>query len=218
MREKLPLSVSHPDLAKEWHPEKNGSLTPDDVTHGSGKKVWWICDKGHEWESRILDRKSKRTGCPICTNRIVLPGFNDLATTHPKLAKEWHPVKNGELTPENVTFGSNRKVWWKCEKGHGWQVVIYSRVAGNNCPVCNRFVSDKKSLAVVHPELLGEWHPQKNGALTPKDVSCGSNKRVWWVCKKGHEWQGRIADRANGHGCPYCSGRMAGSKKEKIIK
>ena len=63
-------------------------------------------------------------------------GFNDLATVMPNLAKEWHPIKNGELTPQNVTAGSNKKVWWLCEKEHAWLASVGRRSAGNGCPQC----------------------------------------------------------------------------------
>lgn len=59
------LAVRYPKLAKEWHPTKNGELSPYDVTYGSQKKVWWTCTKGHEWEARIFSR-SKGSGCPDC--------------------------------------------------------------------------------------------------------------------------------------------------------
>lgn len=59
------MAVQNPDLAKEWHPSKNGLLIPNQVTPGSGKKVWWLCERGHEWEARVTDR-SNGTGCPYC--------------------------------------------------------------------------------------------------------------------------------------------------------
>jgi hypothetical protein len=51
------------------------------------------------------------------------------------------------------------------------------------------------------------WHPTKNGTLKPTDVASGSGKKVWWLCKHGHEWRATIINRARkGHGCPMCSG------------
>lgn len=85
-------------VAKEWHPTKNGSLKPEDVGPNSNKKVWWIGKCGHEWQATPNQRNAGR-GCPYCTNRKVLIGFNDLATIYPTIAEEWHPIKNGDLTP-----------------------------------------------------------------------------------------------------------------------
>ena len=108
------LRALHPALAVEWHPTKNGELTPDDVTSGSGKKVWWRCpmDARHEWKSAVLHRVNG-TGCPVCANRLVTPE-NSLAQLMPEFAREWHPVKNAGVTPNDVTPGSHMKVWWQC--------------------------------------------------------------------------------------------------------
>jgi hypothetical protein len=128
------LAFLNPDLASQWHPTKNKDLTPEMVTVNSGKKVWWICGKGHEWQSRIADR-SDGNGCPVCSGWQVVKGFNDLATVNRKLAKQWHPTKNDKLTPEMITAGSPKKVWWKCPCGHEWAATVESRGRrGCGCP------------------------------------------------------------------------------------
>jgi hypothetical protein len=201
------LAILNPDLAKEWNQTKNGSLTPRDITLYSGKKVWWVCDKGHEWEAKMADR-NKGSGCPYCSGSVVC-NDNCLATLNPELALEWHSTKN-DLTPRDITLGSNKKVWWLCNKGHGWQATVHSRSAGKGCPYCSgRYVGDDNCLATLNPDLAKQWHPTKNGSLTPRDVTLHSGKNVWWICDKGHEWQTRIADRSAGIGCPYCSGKAA---------
>ena len=204
------LATTHPELAKEWHPTKNGEITPQKVTQGSGKKFWWQCEKGHEWEA-VLNGRSDGSHCPYCSNQKVLPGFNDLATTHPHLLKEWHPTKNKDLSPNTVVSGNKKKVWWKCEHGHEWETEIHNRAKGTDCPYCKGkyAIQGKTDLAQTHPQLANEWHPNKNHPLTPHQVSSGSNKRVWWQCEKGHEWDAIIANRKKGQGCPYCSGRYA---------
>src|SRR5438309_2135044 len=113
-RLKEPLSITHPQLAAEWHPTKNGDLRPDQVYAGSDKKVWWLCRGGHEWQARIANRKHER-GCPYCAGRKI-SDTNSLVALFPDLAVEWHPTKNGELTPDQVVAGSARKVWWQCPK------------------------------------------------------------------------------------------------------
>ncbi|MBQ2723724.1 MAG: hypothetical protein IJF72_03640, partial [Clostridia bacterium] len=197
-----------PELAKEWHPTKNGKLKPEHLTIGSNKKVWWMCEKGHEWQAVVNSRKTG-VGCPYCSNKKVLAGENDLATTNPQLASEWHPTKNGNLTPQQVTRGSNKKVWWKCKKGHEWQADVSDRSQGQGCPYCSnkKVLAGENDLATTNPQLASEWHPTKNGNLTPQQVTSGSDKKVWWKCSKGHEWQAIIGDRNKGKGCPYCSGK-----------
>lgn len=335
------LATTNPLLAQEWHPYKNGSLTPSDVKEHSNRKVWWICSQGHEWEAMINSRK--RNGCPYCSGKAVLKGYNDLATTHPDLANEWHPSRNGDKTPYTVSSGHDAKVWWLCKYGHEWEAPIYNRIKGHGCPVCakgqktsfpeqavyyylqqlypdaintdnrygfeldifvpsiniaveydgykwhsdfkqinkdiskNTYCSEnkihlyrfredgcpemkesnvltiihckyndfnrlqqaikefirrlgkdmdvdlirdripiqerylsarrKQSLREVNPELASEWHPVKNGSLTPLSVNSGSEMKYWWLGKCGHEWEASVYNRMKGKGCPYCLGK-----------
>ena len=132
------LAFHAPDIAKQWHPTQNGELKPDGVSPYSNRKVWWICEQGHPYQAIVSHRFRSHTGCPYCTGRKVLPGFNDLATKHPDLAKQWHPDLNGDLKPTDITPGSNKKVWWKCLGGHSWQAVVFSRTGKRptGCPYC----------------------------------------------------------------------------------
>ena len=132
------LAVNNPLLSAQWHPGKNGDLTPASVTPASNKKVWWQCASGHEWQASVADRNKRQTGCPYCSGRTVIPGVNDLATGSPALAAQWHPTLNASLKPCDVKAGSEKKVWWQCAQGHVWQAQIKARNAGNGCPVCNQ--------------------------------------------------------------------------------
>ena len=338
------LQTTHPVLASEWHPVKNGALTPDKVSAGAEKKVWWLGKCGHEWQSLLYSRKAGR-GCPICRGLTVLKGFNDLASQKPKIAAEWHPTKNEELTPDAITVMSEKKIWWKCEYGHEWRAAVSTRSQGHGCPTCSRrfhtflpeqviffylkrvfpdaingyrdifsspmeldvylpsistgieydgvawhkrnhkYASEKKkytichekgirlirirefsseneemvcdasiqvnpdptyaeldemlhalfqtiavfepdisverdiddirssymqvilsnSLANKHPMIARQWHPTRNGKLVPDMFPGRSNVRVWWMCERGHEWQSTPNDRVGGYGCPYCT-------------
>ena len=131
------LATTHPWLLAEWDAAKN-ELPPTGVSAGSHKPIWWRCARGHSWQAAPYSR-AKGAGCPYCTNRRILVGFNDLAATHPGLAKEWDTARNLPLTPEEVTFGSNRRVWWRCPRGHVWRAAVFSRTRKKaaGCPVCN---------------------------------------------------------------------------------
>jgi len=131
------LVTLRPDLAAEWDGTRNGKLTPQLVSPGSAKKVWWVCQRGHPYQAHVFSR-AEGTGCPYCAGKKVWPGFNDLATTHPHLVPDWHRELNGELTPEKVTRGSHKAVWWQCREGHVWKAVVFSRARKNaaSCPVC----------------------------------------------------------------------------------
>ena len=199
------LATTNPELAAQWHPTKNGDLTPSDVVTVSSKKFWWLCSQGHSWEAKLAKRHTGQ-GCPICSNNRVVVGVNDLATTNPELAAQWHPTKNGDLKPTDVVAGTSKHIWWKCSKGHEWRMNGNGRMSGTGCPVCANklLVVGVNDLATTNPELAAQWHPTKNGDLKPADVVAGTAKRIWWQCPKGHEWQSIVVSRKIGTGCPVC--------------
>lgn len=124
------------NLLMQWHHAKNPSLTPETVSAGSSRRVWWRCEQGHEWKTAVYTRTASGTKCPYCAGKLPIPGENDLSTLFPNVANEWHPTKNAPLTPSQVLPGSHRMVWWVCERGHQWQAMVKSRVSGCGCPVC----------------------------------------------------------------------------------
>ena len=198
------------ELLEQWDAEKNAPLTPETTAHKPHRKVWWKGPCGHEWEQLVDSRTGQNLGCPICANRVVLPGFNDLATTHPALASEWDQEKNGDLTPKKISYGSDRKVWWRCALGHEWQATSKTRVRmATGCPVCAGRVAltGYNDLKTQYPLIAAEWNYEKNAPLTPEQVVAGSNRTVWWRCSLGHEWRAAITYRAIGtNQCPYCTG------------
>jgi len=213
------LMILRPDIADYWHPDKNGSLTPEDVTPVSTRKIWWMCYKGHEWIDVIRARTKYNNGCPYCNGIDGYREYN-LSALHPDVASQWHPTKNGTLTPEDVTPCSNIKVWWLCGKGHEWKATVNSKNRNKNrCPFCSHTRASKEyNLSLFYPEIARQWHPVKNGILTPDRVAPGSPKKVWWKCNKGHEWQAVIETRSNRkYGCPYCAGTKA-SKEYNLLK
>ena len=205
------LLTAYPDIAAEWNYEKNTGLGPEDVTAMSNRRVWWICSRKHEWRVPVSNRH--KTGCPFCSNKRVLPGFNDLETVHPDLAAEWNAKRNGSLKPSDVVYGSHRAVWWRCSKGHEWRTAVISRHEGNGCPVCGRrkdkhvVLEGVNDLSTLSPALTEEWDWDRNGELHPGMFRQFSNREVWWKCKNGHHWRAKIQARQKGNGCPYCIGK-----------
>jgi hypothetical protein len=193
---KQSLSVTHPELAAQavgWDPTQ--------FLPGSNKKKLWRCELNHEWVSVIANRtKANGSNCPFCKGKAVWPGFNDLQTTNPELAKQafgWDPT--------TLTAGSGKKVGWICSSGHKWEAVLHSRTKGLGCPICSgqRVLSGFNDLATTHPELLRDvvgWDPTV--------VSAGSELKKLWKCDEGHEWVTAVANRTRGTGCPYCSGNQ----------
>jgi hypothetical protein len=207
------LASLFPHVAAEWHPTKNGELGPDRIVAGSEMQVWWKCSKiaDHVWQATPAARTRLKRGCPYCAGQKVALS-NSLATLFPDLVAEWHPSKNGNLTPDLVVAGSTKKVWWKCANGpdHEWQATLDNRSrGGRGCPFCRGFkVSVTNSLASLFPEIAAEWHSTKNGNLRPDQVVAGSNQKYWWQCKKSpnHEWEAVLVGRTRiGAGCPYCN-------------
>ena len=137
------LETLCPDVAAQWDKRKNGCLKPSDVAVSSNRPAWWRCELGHSYRATVSSRTQRKTGCPYCAGRKVLKGFNDLKTLYPGVAAQWDPSLNGALTPEMVTPGSNKKVWWQCSMGHVWKSVIYPRTGAQQCgcPVCAGKVS-----------------------------------------------------------------------------
>ena len=207
----LALEDSNPELVKEWHPTKNRLLSISDVSAHTSKKVWWVCDKGHEWEAPVsnrsgVKRSGEKTGCPVCANRRLLQGFNDLATTYPHLAEEWHRFKNSFGSNE-VLAVSTKKVWWVCSKGHEWeaQVRARTRMKGTGCPYCagNKVITGITDLATINPSLAKQWDKEKNGNLDPSQVLPSSMVKVWWMCENGHSVQATVNYRSRNN-CGYC--------------
>lgn len=144
------LAFLYPDLAKEW--SKKNTVSPDTVYPQSNLKYWWVCPKGHDdYEMEASKRTGRRAKCPVCSNHKVVPGINDLATTYPKLLREWDwELNNSEgLYPTEISYGNKNKANWICQRGHRWRAAVYSRTTGHcNCPKCS------KELKTSYPEKI----------------------------------------------------------------
>ena len=237
------LQTVNPELAKQWHPTKNGNLKPTEVTANSNKKVWWLLPYDDpktgkhfdfEWRASIHNRNFG-SGCPCLNGQTICKGFNDLATINPELAAQWHPTKNGDLKPTDITSGSKKKVWWlfpyddpKTGKHFDfeWQASVNNRTKHNSCcPFLNgRAVWEGfNDLQTVNPKLAKQWHPTRNGSLKPTQVTEKSGIMVWWLFpydapKTGKhfdfEWKSKVVNRNAGCGCPY----LTTYKGEEYIK
>lgn len=203
------LATTSPEILNEWDYEKNSPDTPETVFGKSGKLFWWKCKNNHSWQAKPNER-SQGNGCPYCSGHRVWEGFNDLATLEPEIAVEWNYEKNPNLSPDQITVSSNKKVWWKCKEGHEWQEKPTNRIKGYGCPYCSghRVWKGYNDLATLRPEIVVEWNYEKNPNLAPDQITVSSSKKVWWKCEKGHEWPATVSHRLlSGTGCPYCIGR-----------
>ena len=223
------LSVEFPELAAQWDYERNGDLTPDKVTVGSNRIVWWKCDVcGNSYQKKIgnrtspAKRKTESKKCPICLGRVIIPGYNSLKARYPDIVEaEWDYERN-DIDPDTIASHTNTKVWWICPQGHSYKSQVNNKVLqnGGNCPYCSsQRLSKEKSLGFINPELSKEWHPIKNAALTPFDIFANHNKKVWWICPKcGHEWKAKVSNRNVGkRGCPKCANSRQSSVPEQLV-
>ena len=188
------LLESHPEIAAQ----ANG-WDPSTVSPGSNKKLSWKCGSGHIWEAVVSNRSRKNYGCPICSNKKILPSYNDLKTKFPDIAKQ----ANG-WDPSLVSPMSNKKLEWKCANGHVWQAVVGNRTFKKyGCPICSnqQLLSGYNDLATRFPEIAEQAY-----GWDPKLVAPFSNESKEWICDKGHVWSSKITNRTSrGDGCAICS-------------
>ena len=195
-----------PELASEW--DAANGVPQEQVSYGSNKRYKWIGKCGHCYEASPKSR-SLGQGCPYCSGKRVLVGFNDLKSQYPLIAAEWSP--ENPIGPDAITTGSSKKYAWVCAAcGYKWDASVKNRTHGCGCPKCagNFVVKGDNDLATVHPELAIDWSP-KNGTLKPSDVMPFSNGKAWWICHVcGYEWESFISSRSKGSGCPCCQGMV----------
>ena len=224
------LADLFPEIAQEWDYEKNAPLTPKMVAAHSGKKAYWICEKGHKYSSVIASRTGgDACGCTVCSNHGMALyqngtyiGQHSLAKEAPEIAKEFDEEKNG-ITADNIAISSNKKMWWKCSVcDFEWQSKVNNRTSTlkTGCPNCARTqgklwktrraneILKNGSLFDNFTELCKEWDYEKN-EVQPTEFTSGSAQKVWWKCEKGHSYQASINKKTSSRstGCPYCLNR-----------
>ena len=193
-KSKIPLSETHPKLAKEAY-----EWDPSTITQGSTRKFYWKCIKGHIFNASVDKRAIRNQGCPFCSNKRLLGGFNDLATTNPEIS-----CQADGWDPRAVISGSTLRKKWICSSGHIWEAKIRERARKNlGCPTCSnhKILAGFNDLATTNPEIAKEakdWDP--------RTVLAGSERKRKWECPKNHIYSANIRDRTRvKSGCPYCS-------------
>ncbi len=209
------------DLMKWWDEVANADngLFADKLSVGSNKIAHWRCSNGHKW-SDVIHKFVKRLRCPICCNKRVLRGVNDLPTLFPNLAKEWDEEANAGLDIHSFVIGSAKIVGWKCSKcGNKWRASIRQRTQRKTgCDKCaleirvkSRITTmlDKGKCLADYP-IADEWNYEKNEGMSPSQFLSGSNVSVWWKCPAcSFEWKAKIANRTLlNRGCPCCTNKV----------
>lgn len=196
------LGTVHPELRKEW----NDSRSYTEFLPNSTYEASWKCKEGHLFTSKICRRTVRGDSCPYCSGKRVMKGFNNLFFTHPGLEEIWDSDRN-TVDPDNVSYGSHKKVWWRCDKGHSWLNKIQNvAISGARCHYCSghKVLRGFNDITTTNPELLQFWDTEKNKEYSPYEVSKGSAKKVWWICKEGHSFK-RPIHKMLVNECPYCT-------------
>lgn len=212
------MAKLRPELLKEWDYNKN-DIDPHYIGIGSDKRIWWNCSKGHSYQIQMKEKVQGRQ-CYFCVYSKTVHEGNNLSITHPEIASEWDKDKN-ELTPQDVSYGSDKKIWWICQEGHSYEASVKRRTVNENkCPICagRTIIPELNSLSATHPEIASEWDKDKN-KLSAGQVSYGSTSNAYWKCKNGHSYQCVVKYRTiRNSGCPECYSTTKVSIAEKELQ
>jgi hypothetical protein len=146
------LKFKFPKISEEFDLKKNYPFRPEYFTPHSNRKVFWICDRGHSYETRIggrtrrsrenIDKRNgkkiikKGSNCPYCSGR--LPCKENNATTHCPTIKKYWDYKLNKDKPHLFSKSSQSKVYFKCSNGHSFKKSVKSFVeAKTKCFRCN---------------------------------------------------------------------------------
>ena len=213
LRKENSIAVVRPDLISRWDYEKNGSITPEMITLGTGQRFYWKCKICNRSYLALPSKIAEGSVCSKHRNLLKKEG-KDLASKYPELLKYWDYEKN-DVDPSEIYGGGERVVYWKCEKGHSYTKSILKRVRGEGCPICagKKVLVGFNDLSTVCPDVAKSWNYPKNGDALPTHITAHSNKKFWWICELGHEWEAKVCNRVNGRGCPECYKAQKGQRQ-----
>lgn len=205
------FGVEYPKLKLRWHSALNAGIDPDKLISRNPTKYWWTCEKGHDYQGTIRSVIDGRA-CRICIGTEIRSGVNDFKTLYPKLARDWHPTKNGHLKPDQIGVGSKTKIWWKCANGHEYTSDIWGKIQGKRCRACAGLIATpgRDDFPAKYPELIKFLDVTKNPVEKLKGLHPGSESQFFWICPKGHTWKQsprEIVKKKKGK-CSYCSNNL----------
>ena len=202
------FATLYPQYVDGWDYNKNDKK-PNEIAPSGTYKAWFICKKGHSYQQQMGNRVHGE-GCPVCTNKIIVSGVNDLATLHPEALNDWDFELNNNINmnPHEIASYFKGKTWWKCKKGHSYDISPSDYISGNRCPFCAnaRLLTGFNDLLTIDPEGAKEWDEEKNGKKA-SEVLAGTKKKVWWICSKcGISYDLSMDLHKNGVRCGFCKG------------
>jgi hypothetical protein len=208
------LATVNPTLASQLDPVLNGTITAQTIAAATHRDLAWRCPRaGHVYWATGSERTQGKQNCGICSGRTIVPGVNDITTTHPTIAAEIHPDYAKGHPPARISAGSEVRPEWLCPTcGRTYKMTAYDRTHGEGCDPCRRarLRASKDNLAVTHPQIAAQWHPSRNNGPGPEEYTHGSNEVVIWLCQTSaaHWYPQRIDRKVAGYGCSLCSSRQ----------
>lgn len=188
-----------PETMKFWNWDRN-TEKPEYILPKSHKKLWWRCEKGHEWCAAVYS-VTGGSGCPYCSNIYAVSEAEKLPDY---LKQEW--LKTNREDPSLVSRYSAKRVWWKCSVCQKeWQASILGRTEGLGCPRCQRkrynsAIDYIRNTPLLHARLADD----STGTKQTYDET-SYHHRFLWKCEQGHDWRATVDYLEKGYGCPYCN-------------
>ncbi|BCW78905.1 zinc-ribbon domain-containing protein [Arthrobacter sp. NicSoilC5] len=201
-----------PELKDAWADEDDPATV---MVVGDWRLRRFRCPAGHH--PRISPLTFLQSGCPSCRGAATrATQKNWLADTLPEIASQWHPTRNGKLTPRDVVWDSKRVVWWLADCcGHEWEESPRNRDKYDRlrCPRCRTILG---SLAWQDPGLAAEWSPANPVIAWHVRPHAATPFVPEWICAidPAHVWTSSLSVRSNGAECPEC--RKVGKSKVEL--
>ena len=213
------------DLLLEWDIDKNGSLSPDNISYGSHKEVFWVCSKCETHYKKDIHARTRGTGCGVCSGVGKNQHRRKLFDEYPLLKQELDLNKNSYESLKDVSAGSSQPIYWICNQGHSYDMPAVNKPKSKGCPYC----TNKRVLVGFNDletwckknnrhQILDDWDYKKN-SFSPSEITYGSNKKAWFKCHIcGYQWQTVVISRTLNHtDCKMCVRRINSSFPEQCV-
>lgn len=199
-------------MLEQWLEEQNGLLEPSDVSRCDSARVWWRGEYGYSWQLSVRTRVFNDAGCPYCSRRLTLKGFNSAECLDAGILHLWHPTKNGDLKPSQVSDRTAKRVWLHCPTcGYEWRESLRrTRKESRKCPSCHGgrghyLAKGSNDLGSKRPDVARQLDPELNGGLRAEGLHAHADAMVWWRGSCGHVWREKVSMRSMrvDDSCPY---------------